>query len=451
VSGWRLQSKTRLSAEEVVFAELAKEGGLGWAIGRLNVLAIATNFMTVKEPRVARGHLLPLDGVRGLAILMVMGCHAFESNYERASPVVRFIGEFLHYGIVGVDLFFVLSGFLITGILYDSLKDDGYFRKFYARRVLRIFPLYYGVLAVCFLLTRPLHLHWGAMGWLLVLYLQNLQPAAIVKFAPGASIALYHFWSLAVEEQFYLVWPAVVLLVSTKRGLLRTTLIGSAGALLLRLVLVVSGSSPLAIHVTTICRADSLLLGGALALLYRSPSWARVMKWAPWGFAGATTVAVVMLGFVEPRMSGHPMGYLIWSEGFEYTFLAVASAGLIAWSLQRGSLCSRVFEMRPLRFLGKYSYGIYVLHVLVLTLMNLQLRAVLLEATHNKLVAVVGAGLASLAVSIVVAYLSYHLYERPFLRLKHYFDYARPTLNHGSPEDAVVVKTVPAGGEALGG
>ena len=124
---------------------------------------------------------------------MVMGSHAFESNYEKGSRAIRWIGGILHYGNVGVDLFFVLSGFLITGILYDSLKDDGYFRKFYARRVLRIFPLYYGVLVVCFLLTRPLPLHWGAMGWLLVLYLQNLQPMAIVTFAPGPHLALYHF------------------------------------------------------------------------------------------------------------------------------------------------------------------------------------------------------------------------------------------------------------------
>lgn len=118
---------------------------------------------------------------------MVMGCHAFESNYEAGSPVVRFVGEVLHYGNAGVDLFFVLLGFLITGILYDSLKDEGYFRKFYAVRVLRIFPLYYGVLFVCLLLTWPLHLHWGSMRWMLMLYLQNLRPAGITNFSPGAT------------------------------------------------------------------------------------------------------------------------------------------------------------------------------------------------------------------------------------------------------------------------
>jgi peptidoglycan/LPS O-acetylase OafA/YrhL len=367
---------------------------------------------------------------------MVMVCHAFESNYEVASRAVQLVGGFLHYGSMGVDLFFALSGFLITGILYDSLKDDGYFRKFYARRVLRIFPLYYGVLVVCFLLTRQLHLHWGSMGWLLVLYLQNLQPSVIVTFDPGPHVALYHFWSLAVEEQFYLVWPAVVFFVRTWKGLLRTTLTASVGALVLRLFLVGFGVSPLAIHVTTICRADSLLLGGALALLYRSEKWAQVLKWAPWVFFGAASVILVAINFLEPYVLRTPMEFLMWSEGLQYTVLTLASVGLIAWSLRSGSKCGRLFSSVPMRFLGKYSYGIYVLHVLVLSAMNLPLRAELLGLTHSKMVAVVGAGVTSLLVSIVAAYLSYHLYERPFLRLKHYFDYSRPALNHGSPEDA---------------
>jgi len=394
---------------------------------------------------------LPLDGVRGLAILMVMGCHAFVSNYESAGRFAKLIGEFLHYGNAGVDLFFVLSGFLITGILYDSLQDDGYFRKFYARRALRLFPLYYGVLLICFLLTGPLRLHWGHMGWLLILDLQNIDPIQIVKHSPGPNIVLSHFWSLAVEEQFYLFWPLLVYSVRSWKGLLRMTLIASAGALVLRLMLVGHGASPLAIHVTTICRADSLMLGGALAMLYRSQSWARVMKVAPRVFAGAVVVLLGMILFGQPRLAGDPTGFLMWSEGFEYTVLALASTGLIAWSLQPGSVCGRIFETGPMRFLGKYSYGIYVLHVLVLSTMNLPLRAALLGATHSKLFAVAGAGLTSLAVSIIAAYLSYHLYERRFLRLKHFFDYSRPTLNHGSPEDAEVVEAVSAGGAALGG
>jgi peptidoglycan/LPS O-acetylase OafA/YrhL len=382
--------------------------------------------------------MLALDGVRGLAILMVIGSHAFESSYDTHGALVRAIGHFLYYGMYGVDLFFVLSGFLITGILFDSLKDEGYFRKFYARRALRILPLYYGVLAVCFLLTYPLHLHWGDMGWLLVFYLQNLHPMKIMSFSPGANIGLYHFWSLAVEEQFYLVWPAVVFLIRDKRKLVVMMLVGSGVALLLRLVLLLEGASPFAMHVTMVCRADSLMLGGALAMVYRSSRWQRVQRVAPWGLLGAMVVIVAYILVLQPLVAAHGFDGAIWGNGVQYSVLAVGFGCLIAWSLRPGSICQWIFQLGWMRFLGKYSYGLYVLHVLVLSAMNLPLRAVLLGVTHSKLVAVVGAGVTSLAVSIVAAYASYNLYEKPFLNLKHRFDYSRRTLNHGSPDDAYV-------------
>ncbi|WP_158786907.1 acyltransferase [Granulicella sp. L46] len=405
-------------------------------VDKLRSLGTEAILIAGRERHVARGHLLALDGVRGLAILMVIGCHAFESDYESRGFVYRVIGESLHYGNTGVDLFFVLSGFLITGILFDSLKDDGYFRKFYARRALRILPLYYGVLLVCLLLTYPLHLHWGSMGWLLLLYLQNLRPEAIAEFAPGKHLALYHFWSLAVEEQFYLVWPAVVFWVRTRSGLLRTMLIGSAGAVVVRVAMLLLGASTVAIHETTICRADSLLLGGVLALLYRSPDWQTVKRWAPWACMAAVASYGAMSSFSNAHFGRAPTRSLLWSEGLSYTVLSIGFACLIAWSLMPGSVCSWIFQRGWLRFLGKYSYGLYVLHVLVLSALAIPLRMALLEATHNKAVAVVGAGLACFGISIVAAYASYHLYEKHFLKLKHHFDYSRKTLNHGSPDDA---------------
>jgi len=274
------------------------------------------------------------------------------------------------------------------------------------------------------------------MGWLAVLYLQNLRPSGVESFALGPHIALYHLTTLAMEEQFYLVWPAIVLFVGTTKGLLRATLIGSVGALVLRLVLVASGVSPLAIHITTICRADSFMLGGAMALLYRSTSWARVMKWAPWGFVAARGIFAGMNAIVHTQVQAAPRQGLMWSEGTSYTFLAVGYACLIAWSLKTGSVGSWIFRRGWLRSLGKYSYGLYVLHVLVLSAIALPLRAALLRATHSKAAAVVGAGLTCFAISIVAAYASYQLYEKHFLKLKHHFDYSRKTLNHGSPEDA---------------
>jgi peptidoglycan/LPS O-acetylase OafA/YrhL len=377
-----------------------------------------------------------LDGVRGFAILMVICSHVVESDYETHGTLIRFVGRSLRYGTCGVDLFFVLSGFLITGILFDSLQDEGYFRKFYARRALRILPLYYGVLGVCLLLTYPLHLQWGNMGWLLLLYLQNLRPEAIAEFSPGAHLKLYHFWSLAVEEQFYLVWPAVVFWVRTRSGLLRTMVMASAGALIVRLGMVVLGASPIAIRETTFGRADSLLLGGALALLYRSPDWATVKRWAPWACVGAMAIYAGMNGFVNSQFSDVPRQQMLWTEGPSYSMLAIGFTGLIAWSLKAGSVGSWIFQRAWLRLLGKYSYGLYVLHVLVISTLNVPLRGAIVEVTHSKAVAVVGAGLTCFGISMIGAYASYHLYEKHFLQWKHRFDYARQALNHGAPEDA---------------
>jgi peptidoglycan/LPS O-acetylase OafA/YrhL len=200
--------------------------------------------------------------------------------------------------------------------------------------------------------------------------------------------------------------------------------------------MVLLGASPVAIHETTICRADSLLLGGVLALLYRSPDWETVKRWAPWGLVGAAAIYVGMNGFVAAHFRNEYVKGLLWSEGLSYTLLATGFACLIAWSLTAGSVCSWIFQRGWMRFLGKYSYGLYVLHVLVMSAIALPLRMELLGVTHSKAAAVVGAGLGCFGISVIAAYASYHLYEKHFLKLKHRFDYSRKTLNHGSPDDA---------------
>ena len=158
------------------------------------------------------GHLPGLDGVRGLAILMVMAVH-FVGDATPHNLAERVAVKLGNYGVLGVDLFFVLSGFLITGLLLDAKGDPHYFRNFYARRTLRIFPLYYAVLALLLLvlprvIALPLALDESRMhqAWLWT-YTANFFIAAKASWAlPYVS----HFWSLAIEEHFYLVWPLVV-------------------------------------------------------------------------------------------------------------------------------------------------------------------------------------------------------------------------------------------------
>jgi peptidoglycan/LPS O-acetylase OafA/YrhL len=397
-------------------------------------------FSSVSEQH-TQGHVDSLDGVRGLAILMVIFSHAFQSNIEGNGTFSRVVGTILGYGIFGVDLFFVLSGFLITGILVNSLGSEGYFKKFYARRVLRIFPLYYAVLFVLFALTPMLHLQWHGMGWLMLGYFQNLRPTQIATFSPGPGLQLNHFWSLAIEEQFYLVWPAVIFFVRDRQRLLWITLSVAAVALGLRLMLVNLGVGHLVIHETTLLRADSLVLGGTLALLYRSTIWHKVQQIAPWMLFATATIVVTSILLLGSDVSTHPptswMARL-WIDGLRYSVLALGSACLIAWSMRSGSVAKWVFERSWPKFLGKHSYGIYVLHLIALPFLVNTQRAIILHATHSKMLAVVGAGMSVLVLSVAAAYISFKYFEMPFLRLKKLFVYTdgpKPRLTSEKPNE----------------
>ena len=186
-----------------------------------------------------RGHLVALDGVRGLAILMVLLVH-FVANMQPTTQVERTIVLVTGYGNYGVDLFFVLSGFLITGILYDGRNKPHYFRNFYMRRLLRIFPLYYGVLAFVFFLAPLIPLLRGptldylvenqAWAWL---YAVNIH---VAKHGEWSLSYINHFWSLAIEEHFYLFWPLVVFMLAGRPRLLIAASLGlSLGAMVARL------------------------------------------------------------------------------------------------------------------------------------------------------------------------------------------------------------------------
>jgi peptidoglycan/LPS O-acetylase OafA/YrhL len=373
-------------------------------------------------------HLPALDGVRGFAVLGVACSHLFPASPH--SPFEAFVHKTFAFGASGVDLFFVLSGFLITGILYDSLPDPDFFRKFYARRVLRIFPLYYGVLALYAIAALICGLNFHRELLSLALYLQNTSLIAqrLRDYTGPTALPLPHFWSLAIEEQFYLVWPITVFLLRTRRRLL----IFCAAALvlcpLLRAFLFLHGVDYNIVTVNTLCRSDSLLAGAAIALLLRSHLHDRVLRASGWIFVASATFGI-LLSYLSTHgpLLNTASGYRVYLA-FDFSAIALVSVGVIVLSL-RSPLVSRLCTLRPMRWLGKYSYGIYILHLIFFSYLERPLRRFFSTyITPDKGVDIVATGLLIFLISIIAAYLSYHLYEKHFLRLKRFFDY-RPHPN----------------------
>ena len=389
-------------------------------------------------------HLPALDGLRGIAILVVMVMHF--TFVAPGSPSEHLFAGIIRSGWVGVDLFFVLSGFLITGILVDSRLKENYFRTFYMRRAVRIFPLYYAFLFLLFVIlpwlkpgsslaengTDPQLWAWA--------YLNNVLMAR--EGWEGVSAHTTHLWSLAIEEQFYLVWPLIVW-SATRQTLIRICAVLIVAAWATRLSLFYSTGMGIGGYLLFPARMDALVFGGVLALLVREPA----------GVAGmvrfirpATALAMTALfATVAWTVLKYPPGtYLppldLHVQLFGYPAVALLSgAGLVA-ALDRSTyprlnqmLCSPIL----MRF-GKYSYGLYILHILLRDLAWNRLFAggtpVLLGSQVWSAILIVVAGIT---LSYAMAFISWHVYEKHFLRLKRFFPYSKDI-----PAEAIVIPDI---------
>jgi len=370
--------------------------------------------------------LTSLDGLRGIAILAVIAEHTLRL-FHPTSALSRLWAAFQESSWAGVDLFFVLSGFLITGILLDSRHDKRYFLNFYARRTLRIFPLYYAVLVIAILIVPAvmgfsklpeLYSRLVANQLWLWTYLQNFAQASGPHALPGFG----HFWSLAVEEQFYWVWPLAVFLVP-RRHLFRLCITLCALLPVLRLVMILAGERNWAIRQYTFTRVDSLIWGAIAALLIRDlhlaascRRWARVL-------VGLSTL---VLGAILLRDGFIPY------EGSEtlvvgYSAFGVLFSALIYRSVTTPGSVSAFLSGNLFRWFGKYSYAIYMFHwPITQAYTAIVAKRIPIESPY---LSALGCFAFVTLVSSGIAYLSWHLFEKRVLALKRFFEYERPGLS----------------------
>lgn len=346
--------------------------------------------------------------MRGLAILLVLP-HNLRQIHDASSGAALLWVQLADRGWIGVQLFFVLSGFLITRILLSAQTAANYYSGFYARRALRIMPLYYATLLL-WLVILP-WFGWAVRHdtqydiWLWVFLSNWVQP-----FHPSGS-GLAHFWSLAVEEQFYLFWP-LALRRLTPRGVWRLCGLVAMASLVLRAAMLATGWPTEAVYEFTPCRMDALALGGAVAAVLEMPElMARIAPWVRWSPALLFVAgAVVSRGY---RQTG------VLAQTWGYTLLAAAVA---AWILSIAVASGREhswLRSRVMRLAGKYSYGLYVIHFLI---GPAWLRVLAAAGWHPSAVADVLQVLAASTVVFLLAWLCYHGLEHPFLCMKSRFE-----------------------------
>jgi len=355
------------------------------------------------------------DGIRGVAIFWVVLHNATSMPLAPSGRWLHLFPLLTSRGWIGVQLFFALSGFLITKSLLETQGQPGYFRNFYARRALRIVPLYYTVLVLLLLVLPglgahvPYRLDHQAPLWLFT-----------ANWTRSFPYGFGHFWSLAVEEQFYLLWPLVVFRLAPRR-LLTACLWIALAALVVRCVLAACGTDPGVLYGNTACRMDALALGGAGACLLRIPQVQDAMRTRQAAISAAALL-VFLAGI--PFTRGYDIGRLS-GETLGYTLLALSTAAFVSWvalpGLPARNPIVSLLVWGPLRSCGKYSYGIYVFHNLLHILVGVPWLTVRFGKQLPVPVAMVYV-IAVLLVSCALAFCSYHLLEKHFLRLKRFFE-----------------------------
>jgi peptidoglycan/LPS O-acetylase OafA/YrhL len=374
-----------------------------------------------------------------MAVLIVVGYHA-GGGAQSANSFVRAIGFLVQAGWSGVTLFFVLSGFLITGILWDTRESAGWLKNFYLRRSLRIFPLYYATLLIVLSAAFAAHRGLACLShiWIFALYLQNTPFFTHLAGTQGSPLRLSHFWSLAVEEQFYLIWPFLILRMNSLLNARNLCLTTFAVSFCFRLILWNHAADAGDFEGFLLTRAGELAAGGFLAIAFRDKTWKDVDRFAlPAAFA--SIVGFLGISLVNGNLRLHGLMAL----GFALPCMTIFWAAVLVVSLRPGGIVNRIMTMGWLRWVGGISYGIYVFHALLMSLYP-WLGAIIWPSA-GRIQALALNAVLMVVVSVPLAWASFRFFETPFLRMRARFsDVRRPAVPLPASEENQALTGAPS-------
>ncbi len=363
----------------------------------------------LKSNKISAPHLLQLDGLRGLAILLVATGHIFFKYY------------IFNFGWIGLNLFFLLSGYLITKRLFIHIQSNplSYFKNFYVRRILRIFPLYYGILLLFFAVLPLIYIKYqqifGSLNNIQIWYWLYISNWRIILYGLPPNPLFFHFWSLAVEEQFYLVWPIIFFLITSFNRRVFIILILLSLSILIRVFFY----GVKAVYYNTLTPGEPLLLGCLISILEKNNKLKSIYNYArALAILSFISLVVIILYNSELGIINFPLlsiGYsnidLIWA------FLLCN----ILINLERTYFITKVFSSGILVWLGIYSYGIYVFHWIILQLFINKYENLFTNKGFSESISYWISRILGVIIILLLSYASYNLYERKFLALKKYF------------------------------
>ncbi|WP_292729571.1 acyltransferase family protein [Microbacterium sp. UBA837] len=346
--------------------------------------------MTVGVQAVRQTRIKALDGLRGIAVLLVIAGHSMRAAQIDMPPALAFLEQ----GGRGVTIFFVLSGFLITSILVNEFDRSGRIslKAFYVRRAFRILPAFYAFLIVIGVLSLA--------GTFVQVTLPQLLAAGLFvwNYAPvDGTWWLGHTWSLAIEEQFYLLWPLVLVLFKPRIAIRIAVAVILASPLIRLAQYFLFPETREQISVMFHTRADALMVGCLLALLIGHARWDRIMpaiaRWWP--------AYVIFLVAIAPPAKAYLQG--VWDLTVGWSIEQLCVAGIICAAIALpNSLITRGLSWKPLTWIGLISYALYLWQQLFLGFGW--------PSWWSPIIGIVA--------SVAVATASYWLVEKPFLRLK---------------------------------